>query len=177
MQLPGSPAKPPNQLLSRKSDGEGVFDFDGVLECEEEFTFDLAVDSDADSYYSDAVIEQEETNNMNDDVSDNDNGDNDEGETNSDDNNSADSDFSDSTYVQSDTTLRDFDNDSFSYDFEEDELSTDDESWLPNYTPRPFPDELVPISTNIYAQKSKKISTKHIAQLQIRISCIHRCTG
>ena len=36
--LPNSPAKPPNALLSRKSDGEGVFDFDGVLQREEEFS-------------------------------------------------------------------------------------------------------------------------------------------
>ena len=119
MQLPGSPAKPPNQLLSRKSDGEGVFDFDGVLDCKEEFTYDHAVDSDVDSFYSDSQFEHDETNSINEAVSENSNGDMDDGDTNSDYNNSDDSaddsDFSDNTYIQSDTTRSDIDNDSFSY--------------------------------------------------------------
>jgi len=49
--------KPSNQLLSRKSDGEGVFDFDGVLDREDNFNYEIALDSDVDSFYSDAAYQ------------------------------------------------------------------------------------------------------------------------
>lgn len=74
-------------------------------------------------------------------------------------------DFLDRTYLASDTD--DTDN-SLIYDFEEGELlSSNDEDNLPNYTPRPFPDDHVPFSENIYLRKSKKVSPATIAQLQI----------
>ena len=74
--LPDSPAKPPNALLSRKADGEGVFDFDGVLEresdCQHEFTqasiCSNAKHSDVDSFYSDAELDYMSYANNNDDV-------------------------------------------------------------------------------------------------------------
>jgi hypothetical protein len=59
-ELPDSPLKPPNELLSQKSNGEGAFDFDGVLDdedgdCKDEFTpasiCSDAEHSDVDSFY------------------------------------------------------------------------------------------------------------------------------
>ena len=62
--LLGSPVKPPNQLLSRKSDGEGVFDFDGVLEQEDDLNFEGGIHSDIDSFYSDNAFDHGDTNNI-----------------------------------------------------------------------------------------------------------------
>ena len=79
-----------------------------------------------------------------------------------------DSDFSDVTYVPSDTSHLDDNDVSFVYNFKEEHLSSsNDEDNLPNYTPRPFPDEYVPLSENIYLRKSEKLSPVNIAQLQI----------
>ena len=88
-QLPDSPVKPPNQLLSRHSttDGDGVFNFDEVLYREDEEHISVA--SDADSYYSDAGIVGKSDN-----ESDIDSDDDDDHQRNDDD-----SDFSDSTYI------------------------------------------------------------------------------
>ena len=60
-ELPDSPIKPPNQLLSRKSDGEGIFDFDGVLDCEDNCDMVGNLDSDVDSFYSDFEFHRDET--------------------------------------------------------------------------------------------------------------------
>ena len=114
--LPDSPVKPPNALLSRKSDGKGVFDFDGILEreadCKEEFTpasiCSNAKRSDIDSFYSDAELDHTfYENNNDDDVDDHPNND---GTVGDEDNSNDDSDFSDETYVPSDTSHMD-DND------------------------------------------------------------------
>jgi hypothetical protein len=114
--LPDSPAKPPNALLSRKADGEGVFDFDGILEREDKFQHDFtqasicsnAKHSDVDSFYSDADLDNMSYTNNDDDVADVHPNDNDSVE---DDNYSDDdSDFSDGTYVSSNTSQMD-DND------------------------------------------------------------------
>ena len=172
--LPDSPAKPPNALLSRKADGEGVFDFDGILEREDKFQHDFtqasicsnAKHSDVDSFYSDADLDNMSYTNNDDDVADVHPNDDDSVE---DDNYSDDdSDFSDGTYVSSDTSQMDDNDDCLIYDFDEDVLSISDyKGNLPNSTPRPFPDEHVPFSENIYQRKSKKQSPGTIAQLQI----------
>jgi hypothetical protein len=79
-----------------------------------------------------------------------------------------DSDFSNETYIPSDTDRMEDNDDSLIYDFDDDALSiSDDEDNIPNYTPRPFPDEHVPFSENIYHRKSKTHSPGTIAQLQI----------
>jgi hypothetical protein len=164
-QLPDSPAKPPNQLLSRNSNGEGVFDFDGVLEVEEDFNYESVVDSDVDSFYSDNKFELNDSNHNSDadDISSSSASDDDDNDS---DDMATDSHSSDGTYIPSDSSTHNYpDNDSFSYDFEEDELSIE-EDFLPNYTPRPFPDELIPFSENKYLKKSKA-SAEYIAQLQI----------
>jgi hypothetical protein len=189
--LPGSPAKPPNQLLSRRSDGEGVFDFDGVLDTEDDFVVEGGFHSDDDSFYSDVEFQHNDTGNSihsNDDsdahsesYSENNSNDNsnDDTEDHCDDNDDDDSDvssnddrdnsdMSDATYIQSysSTNIDNSDDDCFSYDFEEDDIS-DDDIPLPNYTPRPFPDERVPISDNIYLNKTKTMRAEYIAQLRI----------
>ena len=102
--LPNSPAKPPNALLSRKSDGEGVFDFDGVLQREEEFSpaspGSNAERSDVDSYYSDAELNNISYGNNNDDESvDTDPHNEDNGNFGDDDNSSDESDSSDGSYT------------------------------------------------------------------------------
>ena len=180
-QLPGSPAKPPNQLLSRRSDGEGVFDFDGVLDTEDDFVVERGFHSDVDSFYSDIEFQHDDTGNS---IDSNDNSDdhsesdsdndsdedpNDDSEDHYDDNDDDDSDdMSDATYTQSysSANMDGSDDDCLSYDFEEDDLS-DDEILLPNYTPRPFPDERVPISDNTYSKNTKPMRAEYIAQLQI----------
>ena len=154
-QLPGSPAKPPNQLLSRRSDGEGVFDFDGVLDTEDDFVVERGFHSDVDSFYSDIEFQHDDTGNSidsndssddhseSDSDNDSDEDPNDDSEDHYDDNDDDDSDdMSDATYTQSysSANMDGSDDDCLSYDFEEDDLS-DDEILLPNYTPRPFPDE------------------------------------
>jgi hypothetical protein len=112
--------KPPNQLLSRKSDGEGVFDFDGILDREDDFNYEIALDSDVDSFYSDAAaFDHADNNNADDDMSASD------GDYDSDDV-SDDSEFSDCTYIQPDSSHTDMNDDCFSYDFEEDELSIEE---------------------------------------------------
>ena len=172
--LPDSPVKPPNALLSRKSDSEGVFDFDGVLQREDDGTThefapasicSNAEHSDVDSFYSDAELANISYGNNIDDADDVEPDDNDNGSHGDDDYSSDESDFSDGTYLASDTDDTD---DSLMYDFEEEELSSsDDEDNLPNYTPRPFPDDHVPFSENIYSRNSKKVSPATIVQLQI----------
>lgn len=154
-QLPDSPVKPPNQLLSRHSttDADGVFDFDEVLYREEEEHISVA--SDADSYYSDAGIVGKSDN-----ESGIDSDDDDDLQRNDDD-----SDFSDSTYITEESMDVDNNSDSFSYD--SDESSTDSVN-LPYFTARPFPDEHVPFSKNIFTPPSKINSSAHFtAQLQL----------
>ena len=188
--LPGSPAKPPNQLLSRRSDSKGVFDFDGVLDSEDDVVVEGGFHSDIDSFYSDIEFHHDDTGNSihsnahsdaHDSDSDLDNDSNEDSDSDSDaypdendddhldassNDDRDDSDMSDATYIQSDSSGRIVDNnDCFSYDFEEDELS-DVEYLLPNYTPRPFPDERVPISDNIYWNTTKNLRAEYITQLQ-----------
>ena len=138
--LPDSPAKPPNALLSRKSDGEGVFDFGGILEREDDGRHGFAQSncshgerSDVDSFYSDAEFDNMSYgNNDDDDAVDVEPGD-DNGIAGDDDYWSDESDSSDGSYLPSDT---DDDDDCLIYEFEDDELSSsDDEDNLPNYTP------------------------------------------
>ena len=162
--MPDSPAKPPNQLLSRNSNGEGVFDFDGVLDVEEDFNYEMEVHSDVDSFFSDNVFEHDEDGDTADadaisSSSDDDDSDSDEMSNGSD--------FSDDTFIPSDSsTGNNSENNNFSYDFDDDDLSSEGD-FLPNYTPQPFPDDLVPFSENKYLKKSKALSAEYIAQLQI----------
>ena len=178
-ELPDSPIKPPNQLLSRKSDGEGVFDFDGVLDSEDNLNVGGELDSDVDSFYSDCDFHHDADSDADEhgdaiadddsDANSDDNG-NDDSDVNSDDDSDAEySVISDGTYIQSESSVTNNNNDDddcFSYDFEENEISSDEEL-LPNYTPRPFPDDRVPFSDNIYSKTSKHLSAVYIAQLQI----------
>ena len=145
-----------------------MFNFDGVLEVEEELNYDIALESDVDSYYSDASFDHD-INNMDEESSVTSS--NDDNDSNNCDSSASDDDdsseFSDNTFNPSDSsTNTNTDDDCFSYDFEEDELSIEEE-YLPNYTPRPFPDELVPFSENKYNKKTKKLSAGYMAQLQI----------
>ena len=127
-----------------------ILNFDGVLQREDNGTHEFAPasicsnakHSDVDSFYSDAELSY---GNNNDDVDDIEPDNDDNGSDGDDDYSSDESDFSDGTYLASDT------DDSLIYDFEEEELSSsDDKDNLPNYTPRPFPDDHVPFSENIY---------------------------
>lgn len=157
--LPDSPVKPPNQLLSRHSrtEGDGVFDFDEVLYWEDNDQFMIEPDSDADLYYSDAGIVGEEDDKSADNINDVDNHQDDYD----------DSDFSDSTYITEESMDNNNDSDDFSYDIEEEELSTDSHN-LPYFTARPFPDELVPFSKNIFTPPSKLNSSAQFkAHLQL----------
>ena len=153
--------KPPNQLLSRKSNGA------------QEFNYDIAPEFDVDSYYSDASFDHD-INNTDDDISAMSSNDDNVSNTESDNCDSSASDDDDSSDSSSDNTFNpsdsstntNTDDDCFSYNFEEDDLSSEEE-YLPNYTPRPFPDELVPFSENKYNKKTKKLSMGYMAQLQI----------
>ena len=150
-----SPLRAPNQLLSRLSEnnGDGVFDFDNVIDYEynEDFHEDKQ-DSEKDTYYSDSEMDHELA----------------EQDKNEDLMNQGDieSDSSDSTYVLRDDDMSDSSSDCLLFD-DIDDTSSDDER-LPYFTPQYVPDNMVPFSDNIFSRSSAfQTSAIFTAQLQL----------